>query len=570
MKTNIPAALFLVSIIIVVTLSVAMATGAAGPETTATTGVTTRVSVASDGTEGNGGSYRPSTSGDGRYVAFWSYADNLVASDTNGASDVFVHDRLTGETTRVSVASKGTEGNDGSSGGSVSDDGRYVAFHSFASNLVPGDRNECGAHTYGHCSDVFVHDRMTGETSRVSIASDGTEGNSSSGGQSISANGRYVAFGSNASNLMPGDTNGAQDVFVHDRVTGLTTRVSVASDGTQANDGSYGPSISGDGRYVAFSSMASNLVPGDMNEQYDVFVHDRATRETVRVSVASDGTEGNGYSRGASISTNGRYVAFESEASNLIPEDRKGWKDIFVHHVTTGETSRVSVASDGTQGNWDSNSPSISANGGQIAFASRATNLDPDDTNRSSDIFVHHRVTGETTRVSVASDGTQGNWDSNSPSLSADGSQIAFHSYANNLVPGDTNWRDDVFVHDRAAGYGVALSGSTAVLAPPGTTVTYTLTLGNTGVLTDTYNLALDGNAWPTVIDSATSVTLVAGTSSEVRVVVSVPSRATIGDRDSVTFNARAQGNPGVGAVAVLTTTVSGDFNTYLPLIAKP
>jgi Tol biopolymer transport system component len=402
------------------------------------TGQTTRVSVASDGAQGNSGSWCPSISADGRYVAFQSYASNLVPGDTNGVLDVFVHDRLTGQTTRVSVASDGTQGNGDSGCPSISADGRYVAFASLASNLVPGDTNGTW--------DVFVHDRLTGQTTRVSVASDGAQGNSGSWCPSISADGRYVAFQSYASNLVPGDTNGVLDVFVHDRLTGQTTRVSVASDGAQGNGDSECPSISADGRYVAFQSYASNLVPGDTNLVRDIFVHDRLTGQTTRVSVASDGTQGNDHSRFPSISADGRYVAFASLASNLVPGDTNGKQDIFVHDRLTGQTTRVSVASGGAQGNGDSEFPSISADGRYVAFQSYASNLVPGDTNLVPDIFVHDRLTGQTTRVSVASDGTQGDSYSFGSSISADGRYVAFASYASNLVPGDANGDIDVFI----------------------------------------------------------------------------------------------------------------------------
>ena len=166
----------------------------------------TRDSVASDGTEGNDGSYRPSLSSDGRYVAFHSSTSNLVAGDTNGVADIFVHDRRMGKTSRVSTASDGTEGNNNSYDPSISSDGRYVAFYSYAANLVAGDTNGV--------ADIFVHDRLTGETARVSTASDGTEGNNDSYDPSISSDGRYVAFESWATNLVAGDTNGRRDIFV--------------------------------------------------------------------------------------------------------------------------------------------------------------------------------------------------------------------------------------------------------------------------------------------------------------------------------------------------------------------
>jgi Tol biopolymer transport system component len=410
-------------------------------------GTTTRVSVASDGTQGNGSSGWSAISGmsaisaDGRYVAFSSAASNLVPGDTNGRHDVFVHDRQTGQTSRVSVASNGTQGNHDSGYPSISADGRYVAFHSEASNLVASDTN--GA------ADIFVHDRQTGQTSRVSVASNGTQGNDSSWTPSISADGRYVALASYASNLVPGDTNGAADVFVHDRHMGQTSRISAAADGTQGNHGSGSPSISADGRYMAFASEASNLVAGDTNGAADIFVHDWQTGQTSRVSVASDGAQGNGASYWPSISADGRYAAFASTASNLVAGDTNSMWDIFVHDRQTGQTSRVSVASNGTQGNWHSMRQSISADGRYVAFDSLANNLVPGDTNGAWDVFVHDRQTGQTSRISVASNGTQGNHDSGYPSISADGRYVALGSLADNLVAGDTNGAADVFVHER-------------------------------------------------------------------------------------------------------------------------
>lgn len=425
--------------------------------------ITTRVSVASDGTQGNSSSSFTSISADGRYVAFTSSASNLVNGDTNGTEDIFVHDQQSGQTTRVSVASDGTQANDSVYGYlndlpvRISADGRYVAFGSRASNLVAADTNGAG--------DIFVHDRQTGQTTRVSIASDGTQGNDHSGSPSISADGRYVAFLSSASNLVSSDTNGKVDVFVHDRQTGQTTRVSVASGRTEGNDSSWYPFISAEGRYVAFNSLASNLVSGDTNGKADVFVHDRQTGQTTRVSVASDGTQGNDDSGGPfvnysspSISTDGRYVAFYSYASNLVNGDTNGIMDVFIHDRQTSQTTCVSVASDGTQGNDNSMRPSISADGRYVAFASGASSLVSSDTNNTIDIFVHDRQTGQTTRVSVASDGTQGNDWAWWPSISADGRYVAFDTDATNMVSGDTNGYRDAFVHDRG-GTAYAVSG---------------------------------------------------------------------------------------------------------------
>jgi Tol biopolymer transport system component len=441
-------------------------------------GETVRVSVAPDGAEGNDMSLSPSISADGRYVAFESDATNLVAGDTNRRWDIFVHDRQTRTTTRVSLASDGTQGNGGSYSPSISADGRYVAFRSRASNLVAGDTN-------GNW-DVFVHDRQTRTTTRVSLASDGAEGNDDSYSPSISANGRYVAFHSYASNLGAGDTNGKWDVFIHDRETRTTTRVSLASDGTQGNDESWSPAISADGRYVAFESDAANLVAGDTNGKSDVFVRDRETRTTTRVSLASDGTEGNDDSFSSSISADGRHVAFRSQASNLVAGDTNGEGDIFVHDRQTRTTTRVSLASDGTPGNGASYGPSISADGRYVAFYSRASNLVAGDTNGSWDAFVRDREARTTTRVSLTSDGTQGNGASFPSSISADGRHVAFHSNADNLVAGDTNGRNDVFVRDRAliktTRADVAVSqAAPAGPVPKGSPFSYTVTVKNHG-----------------------------------------------------------------------------------------
>ena len=408
-------------------------------------GETRRLSVASGGMQGNSSSLEPSLSADGRYVGFASVASTLVAGDTNGASDVFVHDRQTGETRRVSVASDGTQGNSQSIEPWLSVDGRYVAFASVASTLVAGDTN--GVY------DVFVHDRQTGETQRVSVASNGAQGNLESHQPSLSADGRYVAFPSLATTLVAGDANGTRDVFVHDRQTGETQRVSVASDGTPGNGASgttanqttERPSLSADGRYVAFSSLASTLVAGDSNGALDVFVHDRHTGETQRVSVAIDGTQGNGASDQPSLSADGRYVAFSSLARTLVPGGTSGPQHVFVHDRQTGETGLVSAASDGTHGNRTSIQASLSADGRYVAFASLASTLIAGDTNGVFDVFVHDRQTGQMRRVSVARDGTQGNLSSQLPSLSADGGSVAFQSDAA-LAAGDTNNAIDVFV----------------------------------------------------------------------------------------------------------------------------
>jgi len=409
---------------------------------------TERVSVSSGGEQGNAHSSGvAAVSADGRYVCFSSLADNLVPGDTNDLYDAFVHDRLTGHTERVSVSSTGEEANGDCTARAISANGRYVVFDSWADNLVADDT--LGAY------DVFVHDRLTGETTRVSVPTGGGQANGNNEFSDISADGRFVAFRSNATNLVDGDTNACEDIFVHDRLTGETVRVSVDSDGNQADGDSVTvPSISGDGRRVAFASFATNLVSSDTNGSGDVFVHDLVTGDTVRVSVSSDGEEGNDDSWEPRFSRDGRYVAFGSEADNLVGLDANVSPDTFVHDLTTGATEVVSLRTVGGSQFPAGGSAwlDINADGRFVAFTSSSIFLVDDDTNEADDVFLYDRFTGETTRVSVDTEGNQGDGYSVQPRLSADGRYVAFVSIASNLVLGDTNASADVFVHDRDIG----------------------------------------------------------------------------------------------------------------------
>ena len=421
----------------------------------AAAGDTTRVSVASDGTEGNNRAGGPFISADGRYVVFSSHASNLVPGDTNLAQDIFVRDRDADndgvmdepeatKTERVNVDSSGNEANGLSAVGSISANGRFVAFTSWATNLVPGDTN---VDPNGNpASDIFVHDRQTGTTERVSVNSSETEANSYSHFSSISADGRYVAFQSNANNLAAGDPWLDDDIYVRDRQAGTTELVSVGS----GNWPEYGSSISADGRYVAFFSGSTTLVAGDTNGRPDVFVRDLVNKTTERIR-AECATFSCSFQSTASISADGRYVAFESDASDLVAgdSDTNGRPDVFVHDRQAGTTQRVSVAGCASEANGDSLSPRVSPNGRYVAFQSSATNLVNGDTNGFTDVFVRDLVDKTTQRVSVSGSGTQANGGSVSASINASGVYVAFSSDATNLVGGDTNGFTDVFVHER-------------------------------------------------------------------------------------------------------------------------
>ncbi|HEX9725805.1 MAG TPA: Ig-like domain-containing protein, partial [Vicinamibacteria bacterium] len=431
-----------------------------------------RLSLSSDQRQGNDDSQRPSTSSDGRWTAFESNATNLVPHDNNRAQDILVRDRLSGETVRVSVGRNGKQGNKDSGHASIGGDGRFVAFESWASNLVDGDTNRK--------RDVFVHDREDGKTTRVSTASDGSQGKDDSGAPVISADGRFVAFESKATNLiwagggrLPSHHYGAkayQQIYLHDRETGDLKLVSISSSNERGNGDSSEPAISGDGRFVAFASEAKNLVPDDTNWKRDIFVHDRETGETTRMSLSSEGVQADRHSSAPVIDDTGQFVAFASDARNLVPGDTNGKTDVFLHDRATGEATRVSVPSDGGQGNRDSGAPSISAGGRFVAFESYASNLVDDDRGDDKDVFVHDRSRGLTIRLTVGNglasgyrsddssdDDSSGDdsgdddsseeqgADSSRPAISADGRYVSFDSGSSNLVSDDTNRKVDVF-----------------------------------------------------------------------------------------------------------------------------
>jgi Tol biopolymer transport system component len=345
------------------------------------TGATECVSLDPNLTVGNGWSGTPAISADGRFVAFNSTASTLVAGDANRLGDVFLRDRQTGTTELVTVSSSGMQADAyGPSVISISADGRFVAFYSTATNLVAGDTNGVG--------DIFVRDRQAGTTERVSVDSAGIEADDKSAEPAISADGRFVTFFSAADNLVAGDSNRFSDVFVRDLLTGTTERVSVDSSGVEGNAISLRTSISADGRLVAFQSWASNLVPDDKNQQEDIFIHDRQTGVTELVSLDWLGRQAaGGSSYDPSISADGRFVAFSSDAF-LVENDYWFTRDVFVRDRQRGSTRRVSESSDGTSSGTDSDWAAISPDGRYVSFMCKGPLVD-DDTNGVPDIYLH-------------------------------------------------------------------------------------------------------------------------------------------------------------------------------------
>jgi len=402
---------------------------------------TIRVNVSTPSGQANAGAIYESVSGSGRFIAFESNATNLVSGDSNGVTDVFVRDRRTHTTTRVSLRSNGGQFNDWVGYSAISVNGRFVTYCGEATNAVKGDTN-------GH-QDVFVHDRVTGKTTRVSLSSSGRQGNADSDYSNVSSDGRWVVFVSQASNLVKGDTNGYWDLFIHDAVTGTTRLITKTPNGSPANgDTSYvGPSsLSSDGRFVTFTSRASNLVHGDTNAQGDVFVYDRETQRIRRASVNTGETEADAASGDPTISAGGRFVVFDSGATNLVKGDANGAYDVFIRDLAKGTTRRVSVSSNEAAGNQGSRYPTVSDDGRFVAFESDATNLVSGDTNGVTDVFVRDLANGTTRRTSVNSAKAEGDAGGNNAFLSASGKYVVFQSASTNLVANDTNATVDIFM----------------------------------------------------------------------------------------------------------------------------
>lgn len=424
--------------------------------------IITRVSVNANDIGGNHSSKSPAISGDGRYIAFQSDATNLVSNDNNDFTDIFVYDRQTRQIRRISINSNGTEGNFVSFFPAISSDGHYITYQSDATNLVENDNNRT--------TDIFVHELKTGITQLISVDSNGQPGNSTSSEPTISANGQHIAFYSNATNLVKKDTNRNLDVFVHDRETGETARVSISSESLQANGTSFGAAISAKGDSIAFSSNATNLIKNDNNETTDIFIHNRQTGETTLVSLSSDGQLGNDSSFNASLSADGRYVAFSSRATNLVDDDTNEAEDIFLHDRQTHETVRVSINSRGQQADGRSFGSRLSTDGRYIAFNSDANNLVADDYNNSTDVFIHDYQTKQTQRLTLASQSdTYTPASSYAPAITNDGRWVTFESKAWNLVANDLNEVSDIFIYDRA--YYASYEIATGVLYIPILTV---------------------------------------------------------------------------------------------------
>jgi Tol biopolymer transport system component len=447
--------------------------------------VTQRVDVTPSGVAPNGSSWWPVMSADGRYIAFHSWATNLVPNDANGAYDIFVWDRALRTTRLVSLSATGTQANAACTYPAISADGNVVAFLSAASNL--------GGTTVNGKQQVYVRDSEAGVTELVSVSTSGDVADHDCEWCAVSGDGRYVAFDSAATNLIPGG-NPHIGVYLRDRQLGTTQCISVSTSGVLANYDALKPRLTPDGRFVLFCSLASNLVAGDTNGSKDLFLRDLQNGTTERISVSDvTGDQGDSGSAAApppAMTPDGRFIAFASEADNLVPSDTNGLWDIFLRDRLEGRTELISVSSSGQQGNGISGHAvgglAISADARYIVFPSLATNFAPGDPGSFWDTFVRDLQDRTTDLLSVSTTGGAGNADSgeNSVGISADGSAIVFDSKATDLVPAVA----DAFTH-------VYLRVATTPTDPP------TVVIDDGGAYTTSaqVRLTIDSESWTQV-----------------------------------------------------------------------
>lgn len=410
-------------------LLIALAVSLSGSENVQAAGTYSRISVSTSGEGANAMSYRGEISANGRFVAFDSEGNNLVTGDVNSFGDVFLRDLQLGTTVLVSTSATGAQGNDGSGSPVISADGRYVAFESGATNLASlPDANGF--------TDVYVKDVQTGAVSRASLSSTGLEPNNETAVLSISGDGRYVVFDSEADNLVPNDTNGHGDIFVRDMQTSATIGVSVGG-----NSGGFDASISLDGRYIVFNSGSTNFVPDDTNGRMDVFVYSMQSGQIVRASVSPSGAQGDWPSTEPSISGDGRYVTF-STANQFTTVDTYGYIQLYIRDMQAGTTT-LATFQDGYAMVGESDASEISADGRYVVYSFD----DKGDGMPTRWLYLHDRVTG-TNRNVVSAGIMEYEWNPSLPSISGDGRFIVFGSSSPNLVPGDTNNTRDVFLKD--------------------------------------------------------------------------------------------------------------------------
>jgi Tol biopolymer transport system component/DNA-directed RNA polymerase specialized sigma24 family protein len=416
-------------------------------------------------TQANAASYAPAISGDGRFVAFTSEASNLTPGDTNGYADVFLFDRQTVALVLLSIRPDGEQANGPSGGASLSADGRFVTFVSWATNLVDGVEPACEGGRRA-CAQVYLLDRQSGELRLLSQVR-GAPGDGDSGMSglpagirqaqtSISGDGSWVAFASLAGNLT--GTPSVSGVLLVNTRSGDLRRVDRSHDGRLVDGHSTWATLSQDGRFLAFQTLATNLVTDDTNQAADIYLYDIAHNHLERVTLGREGTGGKGPSLMPSLSGDGRLVAFRSGAWDLgeegliSPGSLLGTDHVYLYDREQRRTELASATREHVVGNGHTNTPALSADGQTLIFACQATNLVDADVSTSWDIYLKDLESGALKLLSTGISGGPALNFSHSPAVSADGQVVVFVSHAANLVEGDANAVEDIFLYDREGG----------------------------------------------------------------------------------------------------------------------
>lgn len=403
-------------------------------------GFTRRVSVNSQGELAHGGSSDLKISADGRFVTFSSAAQNLDGTPS-GTRDVYVHDLLLHRTERVSLSDTGGFASTRCDYPQISANGRFVSFVTYSDNLVAGDTNGD--------RDVYLRDRLAQTTVRISLSTSGEQSNNDSYAGSISDDGRYALFSTRSAKMHP-DGNTRTHFYLRDTHTNTTTRTTENSLGDAANQDCKHGFLSSTADWIVFSTIATNLPGGAANSRDDVYIRNLNTGVTEWISSTHLGGEPDGHCNRPSVSADGRWVVFQSGATNLVPGDTNGVIDVFLHDRVTGTTSRINQRWDGSETVRECVSPRISADGSTISFQSSDTMLVPDDTNGVGDVFVYERATQRIELVHRGSGGVLGNRGASDASISADGNRVAFESTSTNLIGGPPQIGGHLYVHTRS------------------------------------------------------------------------------------------------------------------------
>jgi hypothetical protein len=417
----------------------------AAPSALAVGGDLTLASTSDIGIKGDNVSIRGFLSADGTKAAFTSFATNLDPADTDFRSDVYVKDLSTGDITLASTSDAGIKGNGDSATSYQASLSSDGTKAAFTSFATNLDPADTDTN-----GDIYVKDLSTGELTLASTSDAEAKGNAFSYEASLSADGSSVTFLSMATNLDPSDTDSVPDVYVKNLATGDLTLASTSDTGTKGNGESFQTFLSSDGARVVFNTFASNIDPADNDSSSDIYVKDVLTGDLTLASTSDTGIKGNANSGGGVLSADGTKVAFSSDATNLDPSDADSFSDIFVKDLTTGDITLASTSDSGRKGkDAASFQPSLSGDGTKVAFDSFASNLDPADKDSIQDVYVKDLATGDLTLASTSDTGVKANGDgSTTPHLSANGTRVVFDSEATNLDPADTDTLADIYVKE--------------------------------------------------------------------------------------------------------------------------